>query len=152
VATKRADRTGSLERWVGEQQRGERDVVGGLGSDGGGPVDDRHVAGGVDEHVEGVEVAMTDHGPPLHRSGVGQRPHGRHEVVSVQDVGGGLEVAEEIRDRPGHAGRGRPDGGADRFRIEGVERRHGGGQLARQVAEQGRCPLEGGEAVEIAER
>ena len=56
---RRPDRCGSAEGRVGEHQRGEREVVVGVGDDGGGPVDQRPPVA-VDEQVERVEIAVAD--------------------------------------------------------------------------------------------
>ena len=61
----RRDWCGRVEWRVGEQERRERDVVGRLGADRRGPVDDGDVPVDLDEEIERVEIAMADHGVAL---------------------------------------------------------------------------------------
>jgi len=94
----RAERTGCVERRVGEQHRRERDVVRRLGANGRGPVDDRHLAVVVDKQVERVKVAVTDHRDAFVWAAIGERPDGIGEVGPVEHRGSGLEVFEELVD------------------------------------------------------
>ena len=90
-----ADRCGSAEGRVGEHQRGEREVVVGVGHDGCGPVDQRPPLA-VDEQVERVEIAVADDLCVVRGGGELFRCSG--QVVSSDGVGVCGKALEEVVD------------------------------------------------------
>ena len=145
-------RTGCVERRVGKQHRRERNVVGRLGADGRGPVDDHDVAVVLHEKVEGMEVAMADHRGPLGRPACRQRSNGRSQIGSTERVGARLKLLAEVLDRPRDGWRHCGNGCAHGFGVQTVDTRHHRGELDRQASEQPGCAAQRGDPVEIAER